>query len=283
MAPNESSTVLAAPQWLQDHLYDPGLRLVEVDVSPKSYDEWHIENATLWNIYRDLKDADYRLIDKPGIQQLLERSGITPDTTVVFYGYGPAIGFWLTKLYGHTDARILDCDKDAWRRDGRPCSTAAPAPAATQYPLPDEDGRIRAQRLKVEAAIGSAGCTLLDVRSMPEFAGERFWPSGGQEPGGRAGHIPSAINVSMNGLYDESGAFRPPAELRERFAAVGLSASTELITYCTIGARACTAWFVLTYLLDRPRVRVYDGSWAEWGRIPSTPVERWPSRSLPAG
>jgi thiosulfate/3-mercaptopyruvate sulfurtransferase len=115
---------------------------------------------------------------------------------------------------------------------------------------------------------------LLDVRSWDEYRGERFWPSGGLEPGGRAGHVPSAVHQPIDGLYDERGAFRDAAALRGVFSAVDLDGADELITYCTIGGRACTAWFILTYLLGRESVRVYDGSWAEWGRMADAPVEQ---------
>ena len=122
-------------------------------------------------------------------------------------------------------------------------------------------------------AIGSTGTTLLDVRTAQEYAGERFWPSGGMEPGGRAGHIPGAVHQPIDGLYDDRGAFLDPAGLRQVFSAVDLDRQRELITYCTIGGRASTAWFVLTHLLGRDHVRVYDGSWAEWGKTPGTPVD----------
>jgi thiosulfate/3-mercaptopyruvate sulfurtransferase len=115
--------------------------------------------------------------------------------------------------------------------------------------------------------------TLVDVRSAAEYRGERFWPSGGMEPGGRAGRVPSAVHQPIDGLYDEDGSFRGAAELSQVFSSVGLDGTGELITYCTIGGRAATAWFVLTHLLGRDHVRVYDGSWAEWGRMTGTPVE----------
>jgi thiosulfate/3-mercaptopyruvate sulfurtransferase len=271
-SPGTGDEVLVDPGWLQAHLSDPRVRVVEVDVSPAAYDDWHIDGAVLWNIYADLKDADYRLAEPAALGQLVARSGIGPDSTVVFYGYGPALGLWLMKLYGHPDVRILDCSRDTWRAEGYSWSTAASEPPAGGGRLGDEDPRIRAGRTAVREAISQPGTTLVDVRSAAEYEGERFWPSGGMEPGGRAGHIPSAIHQPIDGLYNDDGSFRSAAELRQLFAPEVLEGGDGLITYCTIGGRAATAWFVLTHLIGRDNVRVYDGSWAEWGRIPDTPV-----------
>jgi len=265
--------VLAAPEWLEAHLDDPAVQVVEVDVSPAAHNEGHIPGAVLWNVYADLKDADYRLAGRAAVEELLARSGIRPDSTVVFYGYAPAMGFWLAKLYGHANVRVLNCSRDAWREEGRPWSSSAAGPARTgNCTIPGQDGQLRATQAAVAAAIGDPGVTLVDVRSGAEYRGERFWPSGGMEPGGRAGHVPSAVHQPIDGLCDDRGQFRPAADLRGVFSAVDLDGGNELITYCTIGGRACTAWFVLTYLLGRDRVRVYDGSWAEWGRMAGTPV-----------
>ncbi len=191
----------------------PQVQVVEVDVSPSAYQVGHIDGAVLWNIYTDLKDPNYQLVDAPALEALLARSGITADSTVVFYGYGPALGFWLMKLYGHRDVRILDCSREAWLC-GRPSLEHGRLPLRRngRYQLGDQDARLRADHDMVGAAITDPNVTLVDVRSAAEYAGERFWPSGGVEPGGRAGHIPTAIHRPLDGLYDARGrCARPPS------------------------------------------------------------------------
>ena len=269
----KATGVLVDAEWLESHLSDPRIRVVEVDVSAAAYNDWHIDRAVLWNIYSDLKDADYRLVAPDELQRLVTRSGIDRESTVVLYGYAPALGVWLLKLYGHPDARILDCSRDAWRAAGHAWSTARIQPPVGTFKLGQEEDGLRANRNAVLSAIGRAGTTLMDVRSADEYLGKRFWPSGAMDPQGRAGHVPSAIHQPIDSLYRKDGSFRSPAELRENFGAALVEGKDELITYCTIGGRAATAWFVLTHLIGRDRVRVYDGSWADWGRTPEAPVE----------
>ncbi|HEY7811841.1 MAG TPA: rhodanese-like domain-containing protein [Nakamurella sp.] len=233
---------LVPPEWLAENLADPTLHVVEVDVSPARFDDWHIDGAVLWNVYTDLKDAEYHTVDPAAMEQLLRRCGIGPESTVVCYGYAPALGLWLLKLFGHADVRILDCSREAWRAGGYPWSSMPTRPSVSSYRLGGPDQRLRATRVDVHDAI-DAGTTLLDVRSRPEYDGERFWPSGGMDPEGRAGHVPSAIHQPIDDLYDSHGAFRPANELRRVFSSVDLDGCGDLITYCTIGGRAATAWF----------------------------------------
>jgi len=265
--------VLVGPDWLEKHLDDPQVRLVEVDVSATAYNQGHIPGAVLWNVYSDLKDSEYRLLDAAAMAGLLVGTGIGPHSTVVCYGYAPALAFWLMKLYRHADVRVLDCSRRAWTDDERPWTTDAPTPnPTTRYPLAAPNSGIRADYATVRAAIGRRSTAIVDVRSLAEFQGERFWPSGAPEPSGRAGHVPSAIHLPIDNVHNERGRLRSVDELRRQFGPIAASPVGDVITYCAIGGRAATAWFVLTYLLGHPNVRVYDGSWAEWGHSGAAPV-----------
>ena len=224
----------------------------------------------LWNVYSDLKDEQYQPVDTSAFERLVRDSGIAADSTVVFYGYAPAIGVWLMTLFGHRDVRLLNCSRDAWVSDARPWTTTASRPASTDYRLSAEVSELRADLEAVNAAIGVRTTAIVDVRTAAEYDGERFWPSGGSDPNGRAGHVPSALHVPIDGLLDDQGAFKPIAELRAVFGV--LDGFDDVITYCTVGGRASTAWFVMTHLLGRRNVAVYDGSFAQWGRTPKVAV-----------
>jgi thiosulfate/3-mercaptopyruvate sulfurtransferase len=262
---------LVSADWLEAHLGDPDVRVVEVDVSDGRHGESHIEGAVLWDVYTDLKDAEYRIVDEAGLERVFRRSGITSESTVVFYGYAPAMGLWLLELVGHAGGRLLDCSRETWLAEGRPWTRSQLLPESSEYSLSSGRAPIRAGLRDVLESVEAEDTLLLDVRTREEYVGERFWPSGGMQPDGRPGHVPSAIRFDPGELYDRRGAFRSVEELRRAFAPV-LTDGRAIITYCTIGGRASTTWFVLTHLLGRYDVRVYDGSWAEWGRTPHVPV-----------
>ena len=267
------SPFLVEPGWLQEHLEDDGIRLVHVDVSAESYARAHIPGAVLWNVYTDLRGPDFQLVGRTAVEHLVRASGIEPESRVVFTGYAPALGLWLLQAHGHSNLGLLDCSLDAWQAQSRPVSNVAPSPTATAYTLGEANPALRARREDVERAIGDPSTRILDVRSEAEYRGERFWPSGGQQEGGRAGHVPTAVNMPINGLLDDLGSFRDASALADAVRAADQTGPAGLITYCTIGGRAATVWFVLTHLLGRSGVRVYDGSWAEWGLASTTPVE----------
>jgi thiosulfate/3-mercaptopyruvate sulfurtransferase len=258
--------------WIAAHVDDPAVRLIEVDVSRATFAQGHIPGAILWDAYVDLRDAAYRPLSAGGLRSLLAASGITPDATVVFYGYAAPLGLWLLTAHGHERVRVLPGPRDQWTASGRPWSTAEPDVGRSAYPPLAASDELLATRQAVEDAIDDPAVLLLDVRSDLEYSGERFWPSGATAGAGRAGHVPGAVSVPIDALRGEDGSPKSAEQLRPVFAGAGVTPGKRIITYCTIGNRASEAWFDLKYTLGYPRVAVYYDSWAVWGKEQDTPV-----------
>ena len=272
--------VLVDTQWVAEHLGDPGVRLVEVDVDTHAYDSGHIPGAVAWNWHRDTQQTLRRDIpDCAGLEALLGRSGITPETTVVVYGdnnnWFATFAFWLLKLYGHADARVMNGGRKKWLDEGRPLTTAVPAVTPCVYAAREPDARLRALRDMVAGRLGQAGHALVDVRSPKEYAGELLAPENlPQEGAQRGGHIPGAVNIPWGQAVADDGTFKAAGELHALYGGKGLTADQSIIAYCRIGERSSHTWFVLKYLLGYPDVRNYDGSWTEWGSLIGAPIER---------
>ncbi len=253
-------------------------RLIEVDVDTNSYDSGHIPGAVGWNWRTDLQRRPARDIPtKEEWEALLSRSGVSNDTTVLLYGdnnnWFAAFAYWLFKLYGHDDVRLIDGGRKKWFDEGRDQTTETPDYPATTYTAKEADTSLRAFRDDIRSKLQS-GLSLIDVRSPGEFSGELLAPENmPQEGAQRGGHIPGAQNVPWATAVAENSAFKPIDELRTIYANKGVNGNGEVVAYCRIGERSAHTWFVLHELLGYGDVRNYDGSWTEWGSLINAPIE----------
>jgi len=259
-------------EWVATHLDDADVRVIEVDVSSANYDERHIPGAVLWDAYKDLRHPDFSPIDKAEFEAVLARSRVTPETTVVFYGYAPVLGYWLMDRHGHERTRVMDGPRELWEGHGREWSNDVPESGSTPYESKAGRVGLLASTDEVREAIEDPDTVILDVRSPEEYRGERFWPSGAPEDVGRAGHVPDAVHVPVSVLTNDDGSPSDPERLRATFEDAGVTQDKKVITYCTIGNRASQVAFVLRHQLGYPDVAVYYGSWSHWGHQPDTPV-----------
>jgi thiosulfate/3-mercaptopyruvate sulfurtransferase len=272
--------VLVESDWVAEHLNDDNVVVAEVDENPDLYDEGHISGAVRLHWMEDLQDQLERdLIEKADFEQLMSRSGISNDTTVVLYGdknnWFAAYAYWYLKIYGHTDVRILNGGRQKWIDEGRELTTEAPSPAATSYTAQERDLSIRAMRDYVLETIQTGGKNLVDVRSPQEFAGELLAPPGYESEGAtRGGHIPTAQSIPWAQAVQDNGTFKSAEDLRTLYGAKGITPDKETIAYCRIGERSAHTWFVLRELLGYENVKNYDGSWTEWGNLVDVPIER---------
>ncbi len=271
---------LVDTDWVEAHRQDPNVRLVEVEVDTSAYESGHIPEAVGWHWQRDLQRRPIRDIPtQTDWEELLGRSGIGNDTTVIVYGdnnnWFAAYAVWPLQLYGHRDVRLMNGGQVKWLAEGRGLAQAAPMVAATRYRAQEADRRIRAFRDEVAATIGRADLGLVDVRSPGEYSGGLLAPPNlPQEGAQRGGHVPGARNIPWGMAVAEDGTFKPAAELAAIYGEQGITAEQPTIAYCRIGERSAHTWFVLTHLLGHPDVRNYDGSWTEWGSLIGAPIER---------
>jgi thiosulfate/3-mercaptopyruvate sulfurtransferase len=277
--PGYATDVLVSTDWVLEHLDDPSVRFVEVDVDTTAYDQRHIPGAIGWNWTSQLSDGIRRdIATRDEFSALLSQSGIGPDTTIVLYGdnntWFAAWAYWQLKLYGHADVRIIDGGRKYWLDQGLALTTDVPAYPASGYELPEVDPALRAFRDDIRPRLGDPGLVLIDVRSPAEFNGEVIAPPGMSETAQRAGHIPGAASIPWAQAVQESGRFKSADELASLYGAKGATAEADIIAYCRIGERNSHTWFVLHELLGYPNVRNYDGSWTEWGSMVGVPIEK---------
>lgn len=278
------SSMLVDPAWLHRRRNDPRVKLIEIagmgQEEMQAYKAGHIPGAACWDWKDMLWDPHQR--DFPAPEEFARRcgaAGIGNDTTVVFYGEGVQFGFyawWTFRYCGHRNVKMLDGARYRWTTEGRPLVTEAPPPAApVTYTPVKRIERMRILRDKVLAALRRDATLLLDGRSPEEYSGERVGGPGGPDVGAvRYGRIPGAKHLYFEELLDDNKAFKPLPELKALFDARGTAPDRDIIAYCRMSHRATVLYFALTQLLGMKNVKIYDGSWTEWGNLVGVPVER---------
>ncbi len=274
--------VLVSTDWVAQHLKDTSIRIVESNEDQLLYPSGHIPGAVQVDWAADLNDQVRRdYLNKEGFEKLMSRIGVTPDTTVVFYGdknnWWATYAFWVFQLFGHKKAKVMDGGRLKWEKEGRELTRDVPQYQATSYTAPERDDKtiriFRDEVLKHQAA----GKPLVDVRSPAEYTGEKTHMAEYPQEGVlRGGHIPGAKSVPWaRAANPEDGTFKSAGDLKAIYEQEqGLQKGDDIVAYCRIGERSSHTWFVLTYLLGYPHVRNYDGSWTEWGNSVGVPVEK---------
>ena len=273
---------LVETDWLEKHLDDDGIRIIESNEDVLLYDTGHIPGAVHIDWRADLQDALIRdYITPQKFAELCSRNGITPDTTCIFYGdkanWWACYALWAFRLFGHEKVKILNGGRDKWKAEGRPMTRDVPKYQKANYPVPKKrfDKEIRAF-FDEALAQSNSGKPLIDVRSTGEYRGEiTHMPEYPQEGVLRGGHIPGAKSMPWKTATNDDATFKPASELAKiYFEQCSVSPDKDTIVYCRIGERSSHTWFVLTYLLGLNNVRNYDGSWTEWGNKVGAPIEK---------
>jgi thiosulfate/3-mercaptopyruvate sulfurtransferase len=273
--------VLVETDWVNANLGEPSIKLLEVDVDTTAYDAGHIRGAVGFNWRTELQDQTGRdIISKEAFETLVGGAGISPQDTVILYGdnnnWFAANCFWLFKVYGHKDVRLMNGGRSKWQSEpDKELTTERPRPQPVPYKVTQTFAELRAFLPDVLQAAMSRDCNLVDVRSTDEFTGKVIAPEGLNETAQRGGHVPGAKSIPWGTPVAEDGRFKSAAELRRIYLEESrVNPNQPTIAYCRIGERSSHTWFVLTYLLGLKNVRNYDGSWTEYGNLIGAPIEK---------
>jgi thiosulfate/3-mercaptopyruvate sulfurtransferase len=270
---------LVDTQWVEENINNPNVRIVESDEDALLYESGHITGAVKIDWFTTLQHPTRRdFLTKDAFEALCSDSGISNDTTIVFYGdksnWFACYAFWLFEYYGHEFMRIMNGGRLKWEQENRPLTREVPKYRKTNYTAKEPNERVRAYRNNVFSHL-EANAPLVDVRSPQEYRGELLhMPGYPQEGALRGGHIPGAVNIPWSQTVSaEDSTFKPVDELKELYRSKDITPEKQIIAYCRIGERSSHTWFVLKYLLGYSNVKNYDGSWTEWGNLVNAPIE----------
>jgi len=277
---------LVNTRWVADHGLDASVRLIELGFDLTAFQSGHIPGAIGWEWNRDVLHPMRRdLPDKALLEERLSAAGVSNDSIVVLYdsvsNLLAAFTFWMLKIYGHNDVRLLDGGRKKWLAEGRPLTAETIAQPATRYKARNPDWTLRAHRDLLLEFIDKPDRVVVDLRPADMYRGDDLFglPAGG--------HIPGAVNIPAEMILEDDtfkewripttnddGTFKPFEELRALFTDKGITPDKEVITYCVRAGLSSHAWFVLKELLGYPHVREYDGSWAEWSNLIGAPIAK---------
>jgi len=271
--------VLVSTDWVQEHLDDDSIRIVEVDENPALYAESHIPGAIGFDWQKDLQDQVKRdFLGPKEFGELFGSRGISNDHTIVLYGdrnnWFAAYTYWYLNYYGHDNVRLMNGPREKWIGEGKPTSKEVPSHPAAKFEATGPNDDIRAKRDEMLKLVDT-DTQLVDVRSPQEFSGELIAMAGYEQEGAqRGGHIPGAANIPWAQAVNEDGTFKSVDDLRQLYEGKGVLNGNDIVAYCRIGERSAHTWFVLHELLGNDNVKNYDGSWTEWGNMVAVPVEK---------
>ncbi|MAF49196.1 MAG: sulfurtransferase [Rhodospirillales bacterium] len=283
MTDQSAASPIVDGAWLETQLEDDAVKIIEVCSDPDDsiYRGGHIPGAVRF-FWKDLcwHASNRQFVTSAELAERLGAAGISDSDTLVLYGdpvqYG-TYAFWALTMAGHGDLKLLDGARKKWIADERPMSTDIPAPAPTTYAPQEGDAAMRVGRDDILAHLGDADRFLLDVRSPEEYSGERVMEYGKFDHGAeRGGRIPGAKHLFFKELLNEDDTFKPAGELKAKLDAAGADPTNagEIVCYCRLSHRATLAWTAMTFILGYEGVKIYDGSWTEWGSIVGFPVEK---------
>ena len=280
MAKYSHPEMLVETDWVKANLGKPGIKLVEIDVDTKAYDAGHIPGAAGFNWQTQLQDQVRRdIISKEAFEKLVGGAGISHTDTVILYGdnnnWFAAYGFWLFKVYGHKEVRLMNGGRVKWLNEAdKQLTTDVPQVTPVTYRVTETQPELRALLPQIFDA-QKGNWNLVDVRSPDEFTGKIIAPPGMSETAQRGGHIPSAKSIPWSTAVNPDGTFKAADELQKIYLEQkGVNPKLDTIAYCRIGERSSHTWFVLKYLLGLNNVKNYDGSWTEYGNVVAAPIEK---------
>lgn len=271
---------LVSPEWLQRDLGAPDLRIIDASFflpgdgrdARAEYEAEHIPGA----VFLDLDDVvdsanpvPHMLPPEHKFASRMQTLGLGDGNRFVVYDNSPlhsaARAWWMLRTFGARQVVVLDGGLQKWIAEGRPLANGKSEMRRGHF-TPSLDRNAVADKDYVGSLVHSDGHELVDARSVPRFAGEEAEP----RPGLAAGHIPSAKNLPQGQLFNPDNSWKQGDALRAAFESAGVDLDKPMVTTCGSGITAAVLLFG-AHLLGKQDVKLYDGSWAEWGADPATP------------